>query len=62
LKKAEASGMDTVIIYVHKFNEGSNWPQNLEFGQYVGLTLHKHGILRRKITTIYKLKPAAIDR
>jgi len=61
LKKAEVLGKDTVIIYVHNYNEGTNWPLNLEFGEYIGLTLHKHGIIRRKITTIFKRKPTELD-
>jgi len=61
VKAAEAMGKDTITIYVHNYNEGSNWPQNLDFGQYIGLTLQKHGIIKRKIVTIYERMPAELD-
>lgn len=56
IKNAEAMGKDTLIIYVHKYNDGSNWPQDISAGHYIGQTLHKHGIIRRKIVTVYARK------
>ena len=61
VKTAELLGKDTVIIYVHNYNDGSNWPQDISAGHYIGQTLYKHGIIRRKIVTVYERKPAALD-
>lgn len=61
MKAAEALGQDTVTIYVHKYNDGSNWPQDISHSQYIGLTLQKHGIIRRKIVTHYERMPEELD-
>ncbi len=62
LKTAEALGQDTVTIYVHKFNDGSNWPLKPIDGHRIGITLQEHGIIKRKIVTKFELMPAEIDR
>lgn len=61
VKTAELLGKDTVIIYVHNYNDGSNWPQDISAGHYIGQTLYKHGIIRHKIVTVYERKPTALD-
>ncbi len=61
LQTAEALGQDTVTIYVHKFNDGSNWPLKPIDGNRIGITLQKHGIIKRKIVTKIELLPAELD-
>ena len=56
VKSAEIMGKDTVIIYVHNYNDSSNWPQDISSGNYIGQSMYKHGIIRRKIVTIYERK------
>jgi len=61
VKKAELIGKDTVTIYVHNYNSTTNWPLIPHQGKYIGMTLHKHGIIKRKIVTIFERQPAEID-
>jgi hypothetical protein len=61
VKTADLLGKDSVIIYVHNYNNNSNWPLILNQGKYVGKTLYKHGIIKRNIVTIFELKPAEFD-
>ncbi len=62
VKTAELLGKDTVTIYVHSYNENSNWPLILHQGKYFGMTLYKHGIIHHKITTIFERMPKEIDK
>ena len=61
VKTADLLGKDSVIIYVHNYKNNSNWPLILKQGKYVGITLHKHGIIKRNIVTKFELKPAKLD-
>ncbi len=58
VKKADLLGKDTVTIYVHDYQNTSNWPLIINQGKYVGLTLYKHGIISHKIETIFEKLPA----
>lgn len=61
VKTADLLGKDSVIIYVHNYNDKTNWPLMPHQGKYVGLTLQKHGIIKRKIVTIFERMPAELD-
>ena len=57
VKNADLLGIDTVTIYVHDYKNTTNWPLMLHQGKYIGITLHKHGITKRKIETIFEKLP-----
>ena len=61
VKTAELLGKDTVTIFVHNYNEFTNWPMKMDDGQYVGITLYKHGIIKRKIITVFERMPGEPD-
>lgn len=61
VKTAELLGKDTVTIFVHNYNEFTNWPMKMDDGQYVGITLYKHGIIKRKIVTVFERMPGEPD-
>ena len=54
VKAADFLGKDTVTILVHNYNEFTNWPMKMDDAQYIGLTLHKHGVIKHKIVTIFE--------
>ena len=61
VKNADLMGMDTVTIYVHDYKNTTNWPLMLHQGKYIGITLHKHGITKRRIETIFEKLPEGFD-
>jgi hypothetical protein len=61
VKNADLMGMDTVTIYVHDYKNTTNWPLMLHQGKYIGITLHKHGITKRRIETIFVKLPEGFD-
>lgn len=62
VQNADTQGLDSLVIYVHKYKDGLNWPQDFDHSEYIGLTLQKHGIIKKKITTIYEYLPAELDK
>lgn len=53
--QAEAAGQDTAIVIVPVYTcYKDNWPLAFDCSESVGLTLHRHGVTRRKIVTIFK--------
>lgn len=54
VKTADYLGNDTVTIMVHNYNEFTNWPMKMDDAQYIGITLHKHGVIKRNIVTIFE--------
>lgn len=60
VQKAEAAGKDTVTIYVNDYKSSNNWPLMTHQGKYLGMALYKHGIIKRKVVTIFERKPATI--
>lgn len=51
---ADVAGKDTIVLNVPRFKEEDNWPLSTYTSENFGITLYKHGITKRKITTIFK--------
>ena len=58
VEDAELMGKDTVTILVHDYKTTSNWPLMPNQGKYVGLTLFKHGIIKRNVVTVFERESA----
>lgn len=51
---ADIAGKDTIVINIPRFKEEDNWPLSIYTSENFGITLYKHGIIKRKVTTIFK--------
>lgn len=51
---SDVAGKDTLVLNVPRFKEEDNWPLSIYTSENFGITLYKHGITKRKITTIFK--------
>jgi len=53
--QADATECDTLTIKVPWYNDYINWPLDYEHSHYVGITLYKHNIIKRPITTYFEV-------